>query len=1015
MKKIALVLASIHTGSSVALWQEIALHAQRSADQLFVFPGGRIAYEENQEHLRNDIYSLVNPDTVEGMLIWASALSGAVSIEEVEEYLFKEDLPTVSIGVKVKVWPCVAFDAYAGMQAVMYHLVETHNVKRLAFLRGPEHHDSAQRRFDAYVDTLKHYNIDLDPKLITEPMGWGEGKKAVSQLLDERGLIPGKDFDTLVCSSDLMMFSAGKHLESLGYEAPRDYIITGFNDSRESRLLNVGCTTARMPVANLARISYSLLGRNLADGDSLSYDITLPCPLVIRRSCGCTFALGDEEHAKELLFDRAHFKSWIVEHLEVTEEEERLVDALFAGDLSVLSKFAHSYFDREGDPNLLTEAIHWYQELFAQGPIDSERFMSELVAAQDLVTHEHAYVRDRQEELLNNLKSDLLTVRQITALGGILAVHLPQLGIQSAYLVLYDEEGNPTLQGGYTEKGLICYQEAFSKRLILPPSYSAELGSGVFVILPLAGDNQSVGHLLVESTQFNSAILEDIRTSLSSAIKGARLVEQANATRDEAEKAERTQAEFFANISEALRSPLEKILEESSNEVIANHIHHLFNTIDLSLSYTPEFTLERRTFNLLEVLRNIKGITYRGSDSLPILLGDEQRLRQALEIFANAEELAVTSHLTMESVEVTFFTSREGSAQRDVAQRIIVLHDGRVRFDEGRVTISLNYPSLLGRAKSSAQSGAAYFLGDEEEHPPAAFSALGPIQLIRAAKIKSSDLDSLAGKLILWDGRRDEPALRRLLFQLAAHPILSRAPFSCINTPAGHETVAVSLAVSRPVVGSLIITADLAESFSFLHPIIVADEEALFRGVKEGPVGLLVASELDLETLTRLREKTAAPFVLLRSQWSFDEVEAFGRIPHVVLAHTSVVNNSHVIARLLALRSLGDVLPPLTGILVKKAIAYLGVNAKKPITRWQLAEAVHVSEDYLTRIFNKEIGISPWEYLNNHRIYLAKNLLKHSTRTIADIASECGYQDQAYFTRVFRKVTGKSPTMVRSE
>ena len=103
----------------------------------------------------------------------------------------------------------------------------------------------------------------------------------------------------------------------------------------------------------------------------------------------------------------------------------------------------------------------------------------------------------------------------------------------------------------------------------------------------------------------------------------------------------------------------------------------------------------------------------------------------------------------------------------------------------------------------------------------------------------------------------------------------------------------------------------------------------------------------------------------------------------------------------------------MTGILVKKAVAYIDEHATEGMTRWQLAEAVHVSEDYLTRIFRKEIGVSPWEYINNHRIHKSINLLRHSTLTIAEIAGECGFQDQAYFTRVFRKITGKSPTMVR--
>lgn len=1008
MKKIALVLASIHTGSSVTLWQEVARLAQSSGDQLFVFPGGRIAYQENQEFLRNEIYTLVNPDNVEGMLVWASALSGAVSIQEVEKYLFKEDLPTVSIGVKVDVWPCVTFDAYAGMQAVIHHLVETHDVKKIAFLRGPEHHDSAQSRYSAYVDTLKHYRIEVDPRLISDPLGWTEGERAIKQLLDERSLTPGKDFDTLVCSSDLMMFSAGKYLENLGYVAGQDYLITGFNDSRESRLLKVGCTTARMPVSNLARISYSQLERNLSGDNPLSYDVTLPCPLVIRRSCTCNYALGDEQNARSVLVDTKRFKEWAVEQLEVTSEEEVFLDSLFEGDEVQMAQFAHSYFDREGDPNLLAELLHWYQVIFGQERLDGEQIMGELLAIQNLVTHEHAYARDLQQERLNNLKSDLLTVRQISALGSIMGEHLPALGITSAFLVLHEEEGVASLSCGYTPTEAFLEAEHFSTRLLLPPDRARSLGPGVFVILPLFVDNQSVGYLLVQSTQFDSAVLEDIRTSLSSAIKGALLVESANKARDLAEKTERSHAEFFANISEALRAPLERILEATQQERISKLVRHLFNTIDLSLSYTPEFALEQRTFDPLALIRTLSSVTYQGPSLLPIFIGDQVRIGQALEIFCGSEDVLIEAQLTEEGLELCLHTPREEGAERDVALRIIVMHGYRVRFEEEIVRILLPYPSVLGRAKRGGGGKRIYFQGDREEVLPSFASASTVIQ---ATQVKSYELEALGEVQIVWDGSRDESALRRLLFQIIAHPDLSQSPFLCYNTPLGHETLAVSLAVSRPKVGSLVITEAVRPHLEVLHEAIIT-EVAEF--LPDSSLGLLICDCNDASLLTELRQRTSAPFVLLRDEWTLEEVESLGLIPNVVIAHTSITMNSHFIARLSALRSLGDVLPPLTGILVKKAIAYLGEHATEGVTRWQLAEAVHVSEDYLTRIFRKEIGLSPWEYVNNHRIYLAVKLLKHSTLTIAEIANRCGFQDQAYFTRVFRKVTGKSPTMVRS-
>ncbi len=69
-RRVGLVLASIHTGASNGLWSQIASHCQRSGFSLFVFPGGRLEYQENQEYLRNAIYSLVNTDNLDGVITW---------------------------------------------------------------------------------------------------------------------------------------------------------------------------------------------------------------------------------------------------------------------------------------------------------------------------------------------------------------------------------------------------------------------------------------------------------------------------------------------------------------------------------------------------------------------------------------------------------------------------------------------------------------------------------------------------------------------------------------------------------------------------------------------------------------------------------------------------------------------------------------------------------------------------------------------------------------------------------
>jgi AraC-like DNA-binding protein len=97
----------------------------------------------------------------------------------------------------------------------------------------------------------------------------------------------------------------------------------------------------------------------------------------------------------------------------------------------------------------------------------------------------------------------------------------------------------------------------------------------------------------------------------------------------------------------------------------------------------------------------------------------------------------------------------------------------------------------------------------------------------------------------------------------------------------------------------------------------------------------------------------------------------------------------------------------------KQAIAYLHHNYTHPVSRWEIAEAVGVSEDYLSRIFNRELNISPWDYLNRYRVLQSKQLLLNTTDSIGTIAHQVGFKDQAYFSRVFHKVTGVSPQTFR--
>jgi AraC-like DNA-binding protein/ABC-type sugar transport system substrate-binding protein len=97
----------------------------------------------------------------------------------------------------------------------------------------------------------------------------------------------------------------------------------------------------------------------------------------------------------------------------------------------------------------------------------------------------------------------------------------------------------------------------------------------------------------------------------------------------------------------------------------------------------------------------------------------------------------------------------------------------------------------------------------------------------------------------------------------------------------------------------------------------------------------------------------------------------------------------------------------------RRAVAYVRDHYSEPISRGDLAADLGVSENYLTDLFHREMGTSLWTYLNRFRIKQAKALLLGTELKITEIACRVGFDDPAYFSRVFRRYTGRSPRAFR--
>lgn len=102
--------------------------------------------------------------------------------------------------------------------------------------------------------------------------------------------------------------------------------------------------------------------------------------------------------------------------------------------------------------------------------------------------------------------------------------------------------------------------------------------------------------------------------------------------------------------------------------------------------------------------------------------------------------------------------------------------------------------------------------------------------------------------------------------------------------------------------------------------------------------------------------------------------------------------------------------------LLEPVMAYLQAHLTEPeLDVGSLAALAGVSQVYLRRVFKKQQGLSPAGFVLHRRLQLAQQLLLSGEQlTMAQVAAMCGFRDPLYFSRVFKRQLGLSPTEYRT-
>ena len=1057
-RRLGFILSTIHAGSALKLWHKVVQRAQSDSGAFFVFPGGKLDSKNPIEHFRNDIYNLVNSSNLDGLVSWASSISGSVSVQELEEFHKKfQPIPFVTIGQKIPGHPCVEFDAYTGMKELVRHFIQVHGVKKIAFLRGPETHTSAQDRFRGYKDALVEAGLDNseNQELVSKPLNWYDGELGAKWLYEEKSLVPGKDFEALLSASDLMTFAAVNYFKQRGVRIPKDLLVGGFNDTEESRISIPSFSTVHMPHADLGIEGYEMIS-NILGGMLGVSDSNLPAYPVIRESCGCVHTKiwsSSDSHIK--IRSKEQFHEEVCRIFRLSPESsglEPMLTALFENDKSkfydLFSQKVSAYFQNGGDLLNIFAVCALFRSVVNIAPEYIEKIIRHVTLLvpriQERVLIEKQYQSEKNNGIISSLKNTLLSVFDRSRLIPVLKKYLSEIGIRTFAIVLYEDESYSNYIGGSNSADEVHSEEVrFPREFLVPERFSADFERGAYIVQPLFVEDSSFGYIICSYAECQGFVYEDLRSSISSVLQSIFLFEQTSEARRIAEQAEFAKTEFFANVGSDLCDPLKNIsakLQQMESNVekgvldkdilseqliflrsqIDSQLEKTETLVDLTRSQIDDLPMNKKLFDIRQVLPSSVAATL--TRELPLLYGDSERLKRALQtIFDFAEKSPYISEKP-DGVHIEFYSNRFDWQKPELllAEKIILLQFGDVEKSPNYAEVTLPWPNLAGLPPESRsiQKIDLYSFSDGQKE-----ERLGLVpKYFFEEGFEPPSVDSI---VFLWEPDAAPIDEWIKVYGLRRNEALFRAPIVCYShNLIGHsfsEILEQKIKAQRaaPV---LFVNAKHTRYGSWAtesNTVSISSMEEFDGILAEITPSMIVFEQIDETSIKRIRQnpKTVlVPILVLPDSIETDEeIELLCSHPRIILCNRGAAESEQFDERIRGILAGDEILPPHTGALVKKAILYLNKNASQQIVRWKLADTVHVSEDYLTRIFHKEIGLSLWEYLNRYRIYIATKMLLETNDTIYEIAENSGFQDQAYFCRVFKKIYGVPPGKIRSK
>ncbi len=231
-----------------------------------------------------NIYRLINFDRIDALVITAMFMKSQASMNELIEKAKKKNIPIIILDGENDAAYNISLEYQNAFEKIVRHVIEKHGAKKLKFLGGGKGNEESEEREAVFRKVMAEFGLPVTEDDVDYAyFWWASASEAVQKHFDKFGSMP----DAFICANDSMAIGVAFKLAELGFEIPKDVIVTGIDGIAEANtffpsITTIMCNysgageTAALRLNDIFEGRIPPVGNEIVDGSVL-----------FRESCGC--------------------------------------------------------------------------------------------------------------------------------------------------------------------------------------------------------------------------------------------------------------------------------------------------------------------------------------------------------------------------------------------------------------------------------------------------------------------------------------------------------------------------------------------------------------------------------------------------------------------------------------------------------------------------------------------------------------------------------------------------------